>query len=94
MTGTAAGVGAFRSPKSWLQNGDVVEIEVESIGVFATQSASKSELHHHPITTYVAMRTLHKKLLKRGWLMSQWISLALWRRLYIVVQNVAFRLLT
>jgi 2-keto-4-pentenoate hydratase/2-oxohepta-3-ene-1,7-dioic acid hydratase in catechol pathway len=33
MTGTAAGVGAFRSPKSWLQDGDVVEVEVESIGV-------------------------------------------------------------
>ena len=33
MTGTAAGVGAFRSPKSWLQDGDVVEVEIEGIGV-------------------------------------------------------------
>jgi 2-keto-4-pentenoate hydratase/2-oxohepta-3-ene-1,7-dioic acid hydratase in catechol pathway len=33
MTGTAAGVGAFRSPKSFLQDEDVVEVEIESLGV-------------------------------------------------------------
>jgi len=43
MTGTAAGVGAFQSPKSWLQDGDVVEVEIESLASFATPFASKSE---------------------------------------------------
>ncbi|CZT20255.1 related to bifunctional 4-hydroxyphenylacetate degradation enzyme [Ramularia collo-cygni] len=33
MTGTPAGVGAFRSPKTFLQDGDVVEVEIESLGV-------------------------------------------------------------
>lgn len=32
MTGTAAGVGAFQSPKSFLQDGDVVEIEIDRVG--------------------------------------------------------------
>ncbi|KAK5988571.1 Fumarylacetoacetate hydrolase domain-containing-like protein [Cladobotryum mycophilum] len=33
MTGTPAGVGAFRKPKTFLQNGDVVEVEMEKVGV-------------------------------------------------------------
>jgi 2-keto-4-pentenoate hydratase/2-oxohepta-3-ene-1,7-dioic acid hydratase in catechol pathway len=33
MTGTAAGVGAFMKPKTFLQNGDIVEIELDKIGV-------------------------------------------------------------
>jgi 2-keto-4-pentenoate hydratase/2-oxohepta-3-ene-1,7-dioic acid hydratase in catechol pathway len=33
MTGTPSGVGAARSPQVWLKNGDVVEIEIEKIGV-------------------------------------------------------------
>ncbi|KAK5047135.1 hypothetical protein LTR84_007078 [Exophiala bonariae] len=33
MTGTPAGVGAFRSPKSFLKDGDVVEVEIGGIGV-------------------------------------------------------------
>jgi hypothetical protein len=61
---------------------------------FAIRFASKSELHHRLDATCAAMRTLYKDLQKGGWLMSQWISLALWRHLYIFVQNVAFRLLT
>ncbi|KAI8630942.1 fumarylacetoacetate hydrolase family protein [Xylariaceae sp. FL1651] len=32
MTGTPAGVGAFRKPKQYLENGDVVEIVVPGIG--------------------------------------------------------------
>ncbi|KAH6953762.1 hypothetical protein BKA56DRAFT_638254 [Ilyonectria sp. MPI-CAGE-AT-0026] len=32
MTGTPAGVGAFRSPKTFLQDGDVVEVEMEKVG--------------------------------------------------------------
>jgi len=32
MTGTAAGVGAFQSPKSFLADGDVVEVEIDGIG--------------------------------------------------------------
>ena len=33
MTGTAAGVGAFRKPKTFLQNGDVVEVEMKNVGI-------------------------------------------------------------
>ncbi|KAK4941705.1 hypothetical protein LTR10_018444 [Elasticomyces elasticus] len=33
MTGTPAGVGAFRSPRQFLKNGDVVEVEVTKVGV-------------------------------------------------------------
>ena len=32
MTGTPSGVAAFRKPPAWLQDGDVVEIEIEGIG--------------------------------------------------------------
>ncbi|KAL6799276.1 hypothetical protein GGI42DRAFT_361234 [Trichoderma sp. SZMC 28013] len=33
MTGTPAGVGVFMKPKTFLQNGDVVEIEMAKVGV-------------------------------------------------------------
>lgn len=33
MTGTPAGVGAFQSPKSFLGDGDVVEVELSGVGV-------------------------------------------------------------
>ncbi|KAH8589011.1 fumarylacetoacetate hydrolase family protein [Bisporella sp. PMI_857] len=33
MTGTCAGVGAFMKPKTFLANGDVVEVEISNIGV-------------------------------------------------------------
>lgn len=33
MTGTPAGVGAFRNPKRFLKNGDVVEVEISKVGV-------------------------------------------------------------
>jgi 2-keto-4-pentenoate hydratase/2-oxohepta-3-ene-1,7-dioic acid hydratase in catechol pathway len=33
MTGTPEGVGVFRDPKLSMKHGDVVEVEVESIGV-------------------------------------------------------------
>ncbi|KAJ3454105.1 hypothetical protein MRS44_017999 [Fusarium solani] len=32
MTGTAAGVGAFLTPKQFLQHGDVVEVEMQKVG--------------------------------------------------------------
>ena len=32
MTGTPAGVGAFRQPKVFLNDGDVVEVEMEKVG--------------------------------------------------------------
>ncbi|GME35061.1 related to bifunctional 4-hydroxyphenylacetate degradation enzyme [Neofusicoccum parvum] len=37
MTGTPAGVGAFREPKQFLQDGDVVEVEISNIGVLRNQ---------------------------------------------------------
>jgi 2-keto-4-pentenoate hydratase/2-oxohepta-3-ene-1,7-dioic acid hydratase in catechol pathway len=35
LTGTPAGVGAARTPPRWLQDGDVVEIEIERVGRLA-----------------------------------------------------------
>lgn len=32
MTGTPGGVAAFMTPPAWLQDGDVVEIEIEGLG--------------------------------------------------------------
>jgi 2-keto-4-pentenoate hydratase/2-oxohepta-3-ene-1,7-dioic acid hydratase in catechol pathway len=32
MTGTPSGVAAFMKPPAWLEDGDVVEVEVEKIG--------------------------------------------------------------
>jgi 2-keto-4-pentenoate hydratase/2-oxohepta-3-ene-1,7-dioic acid hydratase in catechol pathway len=32
-TGTPAGVGAGRDPQVWLQDGDVVEVEIGDVGV-------------------------------------------------------------
>ncbi|KAL1617885.1 hypothetical protein SLS56_010807 [Neofusicoccum ribis] len=37
MTGTPAEVGAFREPKQFLQDGDVVEVEISNIGVLRNQ---------------------------------------------------------
>ena len=33
MTGTPAGVGVWREPKRFLRHGEVVEVEIEGIGV-------------------------------------------------------------
>ena len=33
MTGTPSGVGAFRKPRSFLRDGDVVEVEVSKVGI-------------------------------------------------------------
>ena len=37
MTGTPAGVGAFMKPKAFLNNGDVVEVEVTGVGVLRNE---------------------------------------------------------
>ncbi|KAJ9609991.1 hypothetical protein H2200_006321 [Cladophialophora chaetospira] len=37
MTGTPSGVAAFMKPAAWLQNGDLVEIEIENIGKIANK---------------------------------------------------------
>jgi 2-keto-4-pentenoate hydratase/2-oxohepta-3-ene-1,7-dioic acid hydratase in catechol pathway len=33
VTGTPGGIGLFRKPQLWMKNGDVVEVEVERIGI-------------------------------------------------------------
>ena len=33
MTGTPAGVGAFRNPRYFLKDGDVVEVEISKVGI-------------------------------------------------------------
>ena len=40
-TGTPGGVGAFRTPPLWMQNGDVIEVEVKGIGIL--RNSIKSE---------------------------------------------------
>jgi acylpyruvate hydrolase len=37
MTGTPAGVGFARNPPVFLRNGDVVEVEIEGIGILKNQ---------------------------------------------------------
>ena len=39
LTGTPAGVGKARKPPRWLRDGDVVEVEIERIGVLAQRGA-------------------------------------------------------
>jgi 2-keto-4-pentenoate hydratase/2-oxohepta-3-ene-1,7-dioic acid hydratase in catechol pathway len=39
ITGTPHGVGAFRKPPLWLADGDVVEVEVEGLGVLRNRCA-------------------------------------------------------
>ncbi|KAH7014743.1 hypothetical protein EDB80DRAFT_747942 [Ilyonectria destructans] len=37
MTGTAAGVGAFRKPKQFLKHGDIVEVEMQRVGTLTNK---------------------------------------------------------
>jgi 2-keto-4-pentenoate hydratase/2-oxohepta-3-ene-1,7-dioic acid hydratase in catechol pathway len=46
-TGTGAGVGAFRKPPRWLKPGDLVEVEVEGLGVLR----NRVELETAPAAT-------------------------------------------
>jgi 2-keto-4-pentenoate hydratase/2-oxohepta-3-ene-1,7-dioic acid hydratase in catechol pathway len=39
MTGTPAGVGAFQKPRRFLNNQDVVEIEITKIGILKNKIA-------------------------------------------------------
>ncbi|OAQ64693.2 fumarylacetoacetate hydrolase family protein [Pochonia chlamydosporia 170] len=41
MTGTAAGVGAFLKPKTFLRDGDVVEIQMEKVGILKNEISFK-----------------------------------------------------
>lgn len=42
MTGTPGGVAAFMKPPQWLQNGDVVQIEMEKIGTMANKMVTEA----------------------------------------------------
>jgi 2-keto-4-pentenoate hydratase/2-oxohepta-3-ene-1,7-dioic acid hydratase in catechol pathway len=37
MTGTPAGVGVFNSPRQFLKNGDVIEVEISGIGTLKNE---------------------------------------------------------
>lgn len=39
MTGTPSGVGAFKHPRQFLENNDVVEVDISSIGVLRNKIA-------------------------------------------------------
>src|SRR5579864_4367907 len=41
ITGTPSGVGAFRKPPLWMKPGDVVEVEIEGIGVLKNPLAAE-----------------------------------------------------
>jgi 2-keto-4-pentenoate hydratase/2-oxohepta-3-ene-1,7-dioic acid hydratase in catechol pathway len=41
ITGTPSGVGAFRKPPLWMKPGDVVEVEIEGIGVLRNPVAAE-----------------------------------------------------
>ena len=43
MTGTPEGVAAFIKPSPWLKNGDVVEIEISSIGKIRNKMVFEDE---------------------------------------------------
>ena len=43
-TGTPAGVGAGRTPPVWLKPGDVVDVEIESIGILTNTVKAESEV--------------------------------------------------
>jgi 2-keto-4-pentenoate hydratase/2-oxohepta-3-ene-1,7-dioic acid hydratase in catechol pathway len=40
-TGTPSGVGAFRKPPLWMKAGDVVEVEIEGIGILLNPVAAE-----------------------------------------------------
>lgn len=50
VTGTAAGVGAFRQPNLWLTPDDVCEVEVKGIGVLRNTVADAQGKDRGPIT--------------------------------------------
>lgn len=39
MTGTPAGVGAFMTPKQFLRHNDVVEVEIDGLGILRNKIA-------------------------------------------------------
>jgi 2-keto-4-pentenoate hydratase/2-oxohepta-3-ene-1,7-dioic acid hydratase in catechol pathway len=43
-TGTPGGVGAYRTPPLWLRPGDVVEVEIDRIGVLRNSVIDEAEL--------------------------------------------------
>jgi 5-carboxymethyl-2-hydroxymuconate isomerase len=50
LTGTPAGVGAFREPPMWLQPGDVVEVEIDGIGRLVNRMVAHSQSASEEIT--------------------------------------------
>ena len=50
VTGTAAGVGAFRQPNVWLTPGDICEVEVKGIGVLRNTVADAQGRDRGPVT--------------------------------------------
>ena len=42
ITGTTGGVGAYRQPPVWMQPGDVVEVEIDGIGVLRNTVAQEA----------------------------------------------------
>jgi 2-keto-4-pentenoate hydratase/2-oxohepta-3-ene-1,7-dioic acid hydratase in catechol pathway len=49
-TGTPAGVGVGRTPPVFMGSGDVIEVEVESIGVLRNTVVSAGDAPHHTPT--------------------------------------------
>jgi 2-keto-4-pentenoate hydratase/2-oxohepta-3-ene-1,7-dioic acid hydratase in catechol pathway/6-phosphogluconolactonase (cycloisomerase 2 family) len=62
LTGTPSGVGCFRKPPLWLQHGDVVECEIENIGILRNLMVDKSK-----IDTVVGETKSNETALKEGY---------------------------
>jgi 2-keto-4-pentenoate hydratase/2-oxohepta-3-ene-1,7-dioic acid hydratase in catechol pathway len=43
MTGTPSGVGAFQSPRRFLKDGDICEVEITKIGILRNKIAFAME---------------------------------------------------
>ncbi|MFJ2690181.1 fumarylacetoacetate hydrolase family protein [Pseudomonas sp. NPDC087336] len=50
VTGSAAGVGLFRKPQLWMQEGDVCEVEVSGVGVLRNPIIASQGINRAPVS--------------------------------------------
>ncbi|MBS4089817.1 fumarylacetoacetate hydrolase family protein [Pseudomonas rustica] len=50
VTGSAAGVGLFRKPQLWMQEGDVCEVEVRGVGVLRNDVIASQGINKAPVS--------------------------------------------
>jgi 2-keto-4-pentenoate hydratase/2-oxohepta-3-ene-1,7-dioic acid hydratase in catechol pathway len=62
VTGSAAGVGLFSQPQRWLQDGDIVTVEVTGIGTLSNSVAHAAGVNKAPVTRDNAEEVFHEAL--------------------------------